>query len=81
MTARGLITRQVGTKDRRTFVITPTPKGTQAAIRVHRHLTELEDAVGRRVTADEVKAFLKVVAAVEDEAHRRTNERKNRKER
>jgi|1185.fasta_scaffold1325927_1 DNA-binding MarR family transcriptional regulator len=76
LTARGLITREVGAKDRRTFVITPTPKGAQMARRVHRHLTELEDAVGRRVTADEVKAFLKVVSAVEDEAHKRTRFKK-----
>jgi DNA-binding MarR family transcriptional regulator len=81
LTARGFITREVGAKDRRTFVITPTTKGAQMAKRVHRHLTDLEDAVGRRVTADDVKAFLKVVAAVEDEAHRRTNERSNRGER
>jgi DNA-binding MarR family transcriptional regulator len=69
---RGLITRAVGTEDRRTFVITPTPKGIQIAKRVHRHLTDLEDAIARRVTADDVKGFLKVVSAVEDEAHRRT---------
>jgi DNA-binding MarR family transcriptional regulator len=81
LTARGFITREVGAKDRRTFVITPTPTGAQMARRVHRHLTELEDAVGRRVNADEVKAFLKVVAAVEDEAHQRTHERKNRGDR
>jgi DNA-binding MarR family transcriptional regulator len=69
---RGLITREVGARDRRTFVITPTPKGLQTARRVHRHLTDLEDAVGRRVTAEDVKGFMKVLAAVEDEAHKRT---------
>jgi DNA-binding MarR family transcriptional regulator len=68
---RGLVTRAVGAEDRRTFVITPTPKGQQIAKRVHRHLTDLEDAVGRRVSADDVKGFLKVVSAVEEEAHRR----------
>ncbi len=78
---RGLVTREVGATDRRTFVITPTAKGAQIAKRVHRHLIGLEDAVARRVTADEVKAFLKVVAAVEDEAHRRTQSGKNRGER
>ena len=69
---RGFITRQVGTDDRRTFVITPTAKGRAAARRVHRHLTDLEQAVARRVTSSEVKAFMKVVSAVEDEAHHRT---------
>jgi DNA-binding MarR family transcriptional regulator len=76
LAARGLITREVGSADRRTFVITPTAKGTQTARRVHRHLIDLEEAIGRRVTADEVKAFLKVVSVVEDEAHRRTSKKK-----
>ena len=68
---RGFITREVGADDRRTFVITPTAKGRQVARRVHRHLTDLEEAVGRRVTADDVKGFMKVVSAVEDEARSR----------
>ena len=75
---RGLVTREVGAADRRTFVITPTAKGLQIAKRVHRHLSDLEETVARRVTADEMKAFLRVVSAVEDEAHRRTQQRKNR---
>jgi DNA-binding MarR family transcriptional regulator len=69
---RGLITREVGAEDRRTFVITPTVKGRRAARRVHRHLTGLEQAVARRVTAGDVKGFVKVVSAVEAEAHRLT---------
>jgi DNA-binding MarR family transcriptional regulator len=73
---RGFITREVGADDRRTFVITPTAKGRQVARRVHRHLTDLEEAVGRRVTADDVKGFMKVVSAVEDLAHERTRPRK-----
>ena len=71
-----MITREVGATDRRTFVVTPTPKGIQIARRVHRHLTDLEEAVGRRVTADDVKGFVKVLLAVEDEAHKRTAARK-----
>lgn len=73
---RGCITREVGAQDRRTFVITPTAKGLLIAKRVHRHLTDLEAAVGRRVTAGDVKGFLKVVSAIEDEAHKRTRARK-----
>ena len=69
---RGLITRAVGEQDRRTFVITPTAKGRGVATRVHRHLVDLEEAVSRRVTNGDVKAFLKVVLAVEEEAHRST---------
>lgn len=71
LAGRGFITREVGADDRRTFVITPTAKGLQIARRVHRHLRDLEEAVGRRVTADDVKGFMKVVSAVEDEAHKR----------
>jgi len=71
LAARGFITREVGATDRRTFVIAPTGKGVSVARRVHRHLLDLEEAVGRRVSAEEVKSFIKVVSAVEDEAHRR----------
>src|SRR6185295_8266193 len=67
---RGFITREVGADDRRTFVITPTASGRAAARRIHRHLVDLEHAVGRRVTSGEVSAFMKVLSAVEDEAHR-----------
>lgn len=69
---RGYITREVGAQDRRTFVIAPTAKGVQIARRVHRHLTDLEEAVARRVTPDEIKAFMKVVSAVEEQAHQLT---------
>ena len=68
---RGFITRQVGADDRRTFVITPTAKGKRVARQVHDHLTDLERAIARRVTRDDVRGFLKVIAAVEAEAHRR----------
>ena len=73
---RGFITRHVGAEDRRTFVITPTAKGRQIARRVHRHLADLEEAVSRRVRPDEVKAFMKVISAVEEEAHRRAAKKK-----
>jgi DNA-binding MarR family transcriptional regulator len=69
---RGFVTREVGAADRRTFVITPTASGRTVATRVHRHLTGLERAVARRVTPGDVRGFMKVVSAVEDEAHRRT---------
>src|SRR5213083_1590094 len=35
-------------------------------------LADLEQAIARRVTSDDVKGFMKVVSAVEAEAHRRT---------
>jgi DNA-binding MarR family transcriptional regulator len=75
---RGFITREVGAADRRTFVVTPTAKGRRVARRVYRHLRDLEQAVTRRVTSGEVKGFLKVVSAIEDEAHERTGRRSHR---
>jgi DNA-binding MarR family transcriptional regulator len=78
---RGFITRDVGEADRRTFLITPTAKGRQAAKRVHEHLTALETAAARRVTAADVKGFLKVVAAVEEEAHQLTGHAGRRRSR
>jgi DNA-binding MarR family transcriptional regulator len=73
---RGFITRAVGTDDRRTFLITPTPRGRRAAARVHSHLAALERAVARRITPDDLRGFKTVLAAVEDEAHRRTRSRR-----
>ena len=73
---RGFITRDVGADDRRTFVITPTASGRRAATRVHRHLADLEQAVARRLTSADVRSFRKVMAAVEEEAHRRTRSRR-----
>jgi DNA-binding MarR family transcriptional regulator len=76
LTDRGLVTRAVGAEDRRTFLITPTARGRRAAARVHSHLADLERAVARRITSDDVRGFKKVMAAVEDEAHRRTRARR-----
>jgi len=69
---RGLVTRTVGESDRRTFIVTPTARGRAVARRVQRHIADLERAVQARVSPDEVRKFLKVIAAVEDEARRRT---------
>jgi DNA-binding MarR family transcriptional regulator len=71
LVARRLVTRAVGERDRRTFVVAPTPRGRLAARRVLRHLTALERAIARRVTRRDIAAFLRVVAAVEEEAHER----------
>ena len=70
LTQRGFITRQVGLSDRRTFIITPTSTGRQVARQVHRHLSDLERAIARRVTPADLKAFVKVITAVEEEAQR-----------
>ena len=75
LAARGLITREVGAADRRTFVIAVTASGRRVARRVYRHLSDLERAVTRRVTSEDVRGFLKVASAVEAEAHRLTGRR------
>ena len=76
LAGRGLITRDVGANDRRTFLITPTARGRRAAARVHKHLTDLEQAVGRRISSADIRGFKAVLAAVEEEAHRRTRSRR-----
>src|SRR5262245_15741747 len=73
---RGFVTREVGAADRRTFVITLTRKGRRAAARVHRHLTDLERAAASRVSHDDIRGFINVLAAVEHEAHTRTRRRR-----
>ena len=77
--ARGFVTRSVGENDRRTFVITPTAKGRRVARQVHDHLTDLERAIARRVTGDDVRGFMKVIEAVEEEARRATREAPRRR--
>jgi DNA-binding MarR family transcriptional regulator len=72
LVARGLITRTVGVDDRRTFVIDTTPKGRRAARRVHDHLVALETSVGRTITSEEMRTFLKVLSAIEGRAHEST---------
>jgi DNA-binding MarR family transcriptional regulator len=69
---RRYVRRTVGAADRRTFVVTPTAQGKRVARQVHDHLTDLERAIARRVTSDDVRGFLNVIAAVEEEARRRT---------
>src|SRR5215467_11443484 len=56
---RGLITRAVGETDRRTFVVRTTVKGRKLAHRIRRHLSTLEHAVTRRVSAADIKGFNK----------------------
>jgi DNA-binding MarR family transcriptional regulator len=70
LTERRFVTRTVGKADRRTFVIALTARGRLAAAAVLGHLTALERVVARRVTAADLKAFLKVVTVVENEARK-----------
>jgi DNA-binding MarR family transcriptional regulator len=70
LTGRELITREVGVEDRRTFLVCPTAKGRAAARRVHRHLSALERSVLNRVSAEDIRAFAKVLGVVEEEARK-----------
>jgi DNA-binding MarR family transcriptional regulator len=78
LAARKLITRAASQTDRRTFVVRPTAKGRKLARRVQRHLSKLERAVARRVSATDIKRFVKVVTALEQEAHQRVGSRRAR---
>jgi len=79
LAARGLITREVGAHDRRTFVIDTTAKGRQLARQIRDHLAALEASVADRVTAAEVRTCLKVLSAVEHQAHESTLARRARR--
>jgi DNA-binding MarR family transcriptional regulator len=72
LTARKLITREVGAHDRRTFLIGLTPKGRTLARRVNRHLIDLERRVAKRLKNADLQGFTKVVETLEQEAHRHT---------
>jgi DNA-binding MarR family transcriptional regulator len=69
---RGFVTREVGQSDRRTFLVSLTPKGRAAARRVHGHLAALEQSVRDRVSEKELQLFLKVLGIVEGQAVRLT---------
>ena len=72
LAARGLITRQPGVEDRRTFVIATTAKGRKVANDVHAHVAALEAAVARQFTAAEIRTCLKVLGTVEEQAREAT---------
>ena len=76
LVARDLITRSVAESDRRSFVIVLTAKGKRVARHIHRHLSNLERAVARQVTAADIKGFRNVVLALEHEAHHRARDKR-----
>jgi DNA-binding MarR family transcriptional regulator len=71
LVARGLVTREVGESDRRTFVVATTARGRRVARDVYRQLLDLERAVKARVSEADRAAFSRVAAAIEAEAHTR----------
>jgi DNA-binding MarR family transcriptional regulator len=76
LASRGLITREVGATDRRTFVIATTAKGRRVAREVLEQLSDLERAVTTRVSDADLAGFARVVSAIEHEAHARATRKK-----
>jgi DNA-binding MarR family transcriptional regulator len=75
LVARGLVTREVGESDRRTFIVTTTAKGRRVAHEVYQQLADLERAVGTLVTETDRLGFSRVLAAIESEAHARATKK------
>lgn len=71
--ARALITRAVGRSDRRTFVVTLTAKGRRVATQVFDQMLDLEQAVVRQVSEEDLAGFSRVVSAIETEARERAS--------
>ena len=67
---RRLIRREVRSEDRRSFVVSLTPAGRAVARKIHRHLDALEKAALRAAGSGKRKAFLAVIAAIEEAATR-----------
>ncbi len=68
---RGLVTRETGVKDRRTFVIALTTKGRQTATAVHRHLSVLERDLKRAFPTDALAGAAAVLTGIANAAERR----------
>jgi DNA-binding MarR family transcriptional regulator len=75
LAARGLVIREVGESDRRTFVVTLTAKGRRVAREVFQQLADLERAVASHVSEADLLGFARVVAAIETEAHTRATKK------
>ncbi|MEI6243989.1 MAG: MarR family transcriptional regulator [Acidobacteriota bacterium] len=77
LTVRGFVTRTVGATDRRTFVITLTPKGQKVARHVHEQLASLEAAIAAVVPAKTWRALASALESLEGEAHARATRRRS----
>jgi len=78
LAARGLVTREVGKADRRTFVVATTAKGRRVARAIHQELVDLERAVAARVPEGDLRGFSRVLTAIENEAHVATKKKRLR---
>ena len=76
---RGYITRESGRTDRRTFVVTLTRSGERVAVRVHRHLLLLEQAVRRKFGSATLDTFLSMLETIERLADSRVSPARDRK--
>jgi DNA-binding MarR family transcriptional regulator len=61
---RGLVRRELRPEDRRSFRISPTPKGQRLAARVHAAFAELERAALRGIPPADAQAFRRVADAL-----------------
>ena len=68
LAARGFIVRESDARDRRTFRVRLTPNGAKTAKKVSVRLERLERTVLARVTAAELRGFIKVVNTVQEVA-------------
>jgi len=73
---RGFVTRETGSQDRRTFVVSLTRKGKPVATQTLRHLLDVERAVRRKFSGETLDAVVAVLAAIEQVASARTGSAK-----
>jgi DNA-binding MarR family transcriptional regulator len=64
--ARGYVLRALHPKDRRSFLVSLTPAGAAAAVRIHRRLVELEAAALRRLAPRDIHALRDALQALQD---------------
>ena len=76
---RGYVTRESGRTNRRTFVVALTRSGQRVAVRVHRHLLLLEQAVRRKFGGASLDDFVTMLATIERLADLAVSAAKHRK--
>lgn len=74
--SRGYVLRGPHPKDRRSFLVSLTPAGGHAAVRVHRRLAALEAAALRRLGDREVHAIRAALLALQEATETRQPHRK-----
>jgi DNA-binding MarR family transcriptional regulator len=68
LAARGLVTREPSSRDRRSFIVALTRAGTAKASKVHKHLEALEADALRGAGREQVEAFHEVIRRLEQTA-------------